>query len=330
MNAPEQTMAPAGGVAKLVGSRSISRNKSFLARLLPLAGLVALVLFYWIFAGDRFMSADNWRTLVQQTAGLAIVGFGMTFVVVAGSIDLSVGSVAALSGIVAATVAQSSGSLIGILAGLSTGVVCGLVNGTIFAVLKVPSFIVTLGMLSVARGVTLIYSDNAPKTVSGSYESLGGEPGIYLALVVSFVFAFILFNVTSFGRYTRAIGSDERVSRLSGVPMVPMKIAIFAVAGLLTGLGGIVFSARLGVATPNAETGLELTVIAAVVLGGTPLTGGIGNVWNTIIGALIIQVLLNGLVILGASPELQEIAQGCVLVLAVFVALERQKIGVIK
>lgn len=310
-------------------AKFITRNRGVAAKFLPLTGLLALVILYWILAGDRFMTVENWRILIQQSAALAIIGFGMTFVIVSGSIDLSVGSVAALSGIVGATVANTNGPVVGVMAGLLTGAICGSINGFVFAVMRVPSFIVTLGMLSVARGVTLLYSGNAPQSAD-TFRALGTEPGIYFVLIIAFIIAFILFNGTSFGRYTRAIGGDERVSRLSGVPMVRMKIAIFVFAGIMTGLGGLVLSARLGVATPNAGVGLELTVIAAVVLGGTPLTGGIGNVWNTIIGALIIQVLLNGLVIIGATPEAQQIAQGIVLVLAVFIALERRKIGIIK
>ncbi len=325
-----QTHPTPAGHAKVAARRQfIVPNRTSLARLLPLTGLVGLVVFFSIAGGDRFMSVDNWRTLIQQAAVVAIVGFGLTFVIVAGSIDLSVGSVAALAGIVAAGVAESNGALLGVVAGLATGAACGLCNGFVLAIMRVPSFIATLGMLSVARGLTLVYSHNEPKVVTG-FEGFGTEPGVYYVLAGAFVFAFVLFNVTSFGRYTRAIGGDERVSRLSGVPMTWMKIAIFAISGMMAGLGGVVLSARLGAATPNAATGFELTAITAVLLGGTPLTGGIGNIWNTIIGAVIIQILANGLVILGVSPEMQEIFQGAVLVFAVFVALERRKIGVIK
>jgi len=311
-------------------SRKQLLNRAALSRLLPVVGLVGLILFYWIAAGDRFMTLDNWRTLIQQATVVAIVGFGLSFVIVAGSIDLSVGSVAALAGMVAAGVAEAGGALPGILAGLATGAACGASNGFICAVLKVPSFIVTLGMLSIARGLTLVYSNTEPKSILGTFEGLGSEPGIYYVLAGAFAVAFVLFNSTSFGRYTRAIGGEERVSRLSGVPVTRMKIAIFVFAGIMAGLGGVVLSAQLGIATPQAGVGFELTAIAAVVLGGTPLTGGIGNVWNVLIGALIIQVLNNGLVILGVAPEMQQIIQGAILVLAVFVALERGKIGVIK
>jgi len=329
---PTSTIDRSGATASAPepGRRFARPGRASLSRLLPLVGLLGLILFFWVAAGDRFMSADNWRNLVQQAAVVAIVGFGLTFVIVAGSIDLSVGAVAALAGMVAAGVADSDGTLAGIAAGLATGGVCGLCNGFVFAVLKVPSFIVTLGMLSIARGLTLVYSNTESKSVLGTFEGLGSEPGIYYVLAGAFAVSLVLFNLTTFGRYTRAIGGDERVSRLSGVPVTRMKISIFAFAGIMAGLGGVVLSARLGIATPQAGTGFELTAIAAVVLGGTPLTGGIGNVWNTAIGALIIQVLNNGLVILSVAPEVQQIVQGAILVVAVFVALERRKIGVIK
>ncbi len=300
------------------------------SRLLPLAGLVGLVVFYTVAAGDRFMTLDNWASLVQQASVVSIIGFGLTFVVIAGSIDLSVGSVAAFAGMVAAMVASTQGNLVGILAGLAIGAGCGFVNGFICSVCKVPSFIVTLGMLSVARGLTISVSGASSQEVEGALAWMGSVPGIYLVLGGAFIVAFSLLNGTTLGRYTRSIGGEERVSALSGVPVTHVKISVFVVAGLFAGLGGVVLSAQLGVATAQAASGYELAAIAAVVLGGTPLTGGIGNIWNTSVGALIIVVLNNGLVIMGVTSEIQQIIQGGILVLAVYVALDRSKIGVIK
>jgi ribose/xylose/arabinose/galactoside ABC-type transport system permease subunit len=311
-------------------TRAWWRRRTAFARFIPLAGLLGLVLLYTVLAGDRFMTVNNWLTLVQQAAVVAIVGFGATFVIIAGSIDLSVGSVIALSGMVAAGAAASGGGVTGVVAGLAVGLAVGLVNGLIIAYLKVPSFIVTLGMLSVVGGITLLYSGSASKSVSGTFDQLGREPLIYVVLAVAFIVAFLLFNVTTFGRYTRAIGGDERVARLSGVPVSRMKVLIFGFGGLMAGLGGVILTARLGVADPQAGGGFELIAISAVVIGGTPLTGGIGNIWNTIIGALLIQVLANGLVILGVAPEVQQIIQGAIIIVAVLVALDRKKIGVIK
>jgi ribose/xylose/arabinose/galactoside ABC-type transport system permease subunit len=197
-------------------------------------------------------------------------------------------------------------------------------------VFRVPSFIVTLGMLSVARGLTIVVSGSQSVSVTDALYWMGTAPGIYVVLVLTFVVAFGVLNGTTFGRYVRSIGGEERVSALSGVPVTRVKVAAFVVSGLLAGLGGVVLAGQLGVATAQAAIGFELMTIAAVVLGGTPLTGGVGNIWNTAVGAFIIVVLNNGLVILGVPPEIQQIVQGAILVIAVFVALDRSKIGVIK
>jgi ribose/xylose/arabinose/galactoside ABC-type transport system permease subunit len=301
-----------------------------LTQLVPLLGLVGLVTFFTLTAGSRFMTVQNWLTLIQQASVIAIVGFGATFVIVAGSIDLSVGSVIALSGMVAAGVGASYGGVAGLLAGLAIGGIVGLVNGLGTAFLKVPSFIVTLGMLSIAKGTTLLYSHSESKSIFGTFDSLGDSPGIYCVLGSAFVLSYLLFNQTTFGRYARAIGGDERVARLSGVPVNRVKVWIFIFGGVMAGLGGVVLSARLGVADPQAGNGFELMAISAVVIGGTPLTGGIGNVWNTVIGALLIQVLANGLAILGVAPEVQRILQGVIIIVAVLVVLDRRRIGIIK
>ncbi|MFF9647342.1 ABC transporter permease [Kitasatospora aureofaciens] len=276
------------------------------------------------------MTIDNWLTLIQQATVVAIIGFGLSFVIIAGSIDLSVGAVAGLAGMVTAGVGLSHGPLIGLLAGLAAGCTCGLFNGLLLAHLKIPSFIVTLGTLSIAGGITLVYSHSQSKVAPETLLSLGTQPGIYLVLAAAFLVAMVLFNFTTFGRYTRAIGGDERVAALSGVPVRRMKVFIFVFGGLMSGLAGIVLSARLGVADPQAGSGFELTAISAVVVGGIPLTGGIGNIWNTVIGAVLIQVLANGLVILGVTAEVQQIIQGAIIIAAVLVALDRRKVGAIK
>lgn len=326
-NLRNRVHAPPWGHGLVSGS---GQRTESVRRVIPLAGLLGIVLVFAIAEGSRFMSFENWRNLVQEAAVAAIIGFGMTFVIVAGSIDLSVGAVAGLTGMIAAGVAQHHGVVVGVLAGLAVGAGCGLVNGLVLAVMRVPSFIATLGMLTVAEGITIVYSNSLPIPVGNAFGALGTPPGIYIVLLIVFGIAMLVYNATTFGRYTRAVGGDERVARLSGVPVRRMKVAIFTFCGLMAGLGGVVLTARLGAATPDAGQGFELTVIAAVVLGGTPLTGGVGNIWNTVIGALILTVLDNGLVILGISPQVQDIVTGVILVLAVFVALDRRKITVIK
>jgi ribose/xylose/arabinose/galactoside ABC-type transport system permease subunit len=222
------------------------------------------------------------------------------------------------------------GPWLGILAALATGCVAGLINGVGLAILKVPSFIMTLGMLSIARGLTLVVSQTSPIPTPAEWDFAGSEPGIYIIGIAAFIVCGVLYRFTSFGRYIAAVGGQERVADMSGVPVVKIKILVFVLAGAMAAVASIIVSARLGSATPTAGTGFELTVIAAVVLGGTPLTGGLGSLLNTVVGALIINILLNGLVILGVNPEMQIIAQGIVLVLAVLISLDRKKIGVIK
>jgi ribose/xylose/arabinose/galactoside ABC-type transport system permease subunit len=300
------------------------------AWLVPFLSLIAVTSFFGITAGVRFLNTTNFSFLLQQSAIIAIPAFGVTLIIIAGSIDLSVGSVVAVSGMGGAMVASDHGVLAGLAAALIAGVVAGLCSGIAFAVLKVPSFIVTLGMLSVARGVTVKISDSQPQNVPDGWLWFGQMPGILILFAICFVGTSILLHLTSFGRRTVALGGQERVARLSGINVTRVKILLFCFGGLMAALGGIALSARVGAATPDAASGFELTAIAAVVLGGTPLTGGIGNVVNTVIGALVLSMLLNGMIILGVSSEAQLITQGIVLVGAVLLSLDRAKIGIIK
>jgi ribose/xylose/arabinose/galactoside ABC-type transport system permease subunit len=254
----------------------------------------------------------------------------VTLVIIAGSIDLSVGSVVALTGMVAAVVSQDQGALVGIAAALLVGVAVGVANGFAFAVMRVPSFMVTLGMLSVARGLTIVVSGSQPVNVDSSFQVLGVMPGILVLFAGCFVAVTVLLNYTAFGRRAVAVGGQERGARQAGVPITRQKIHLFVFSGVMAALGGIVLTARVGAATPTAATGFELTAITAVVLGGTPLTGGIGSMTNTVVGSLIISILLNGMVILGIPSEIQLVVQGLVLVGAVYLSLERVKIGIIK
>jgi ribose/xylose/arabinose/galactoside ABC-type transport system permease subunit len=300
------------------------------ARLVPFLALILVAGFFAVTAGTRFVSISNASFLLQQTAIIAIPAFGVALVIIAGSIDLSVGSAVALTGMVAAVVAQDIGALPGLVAGLLVGVLVGLANGFGYAVLKVPSFMVTLGMLSVARGLTIVVSNSQPVNVDSGFQELGRMPGILILFAACFAAATLLLNYTAFGRRAVAVGGQERVARLSGVPITQMKLLLFVFSGVMAALGGIALTARVGAATPTAATGFELTAITAVVLGGTPLTGGIGSMTNTVVGSLIISILLNGMVILGIPSEIQLIVQGLVLVGAVYLSLERVKIGVIK
>jgi ribose/xylose/arabinose/galactoside ABC-type transport system permease subunit len=299
-------------------------------RLVPYLALIVVVVFFSVTGGSRFLSLENATFLLQQSAIIAIPAFGESLVIIAGSIDLSIGSVVALTGTVGAVVAQTNGPIAGFAAALAVGLAAGLFNGIGFSVLKVPSFMVTLGMLSIARGLTIVVSASQPINVDTSFQLIGRMPGILILFVLCFAGATILLNYSTFGRQAVAIGGQERVARLSGVPITRLKVLLFVFSGLMAGIGGLALTARVGAATPTAATGLELAAITAVVLGGTPLTGGIGSMTNTVVGAFIISILLNGMVILGVPSELQLVVQGLVLVAAVYLSLERVKIGIIK
>lgn len=297
---------------------------------IPFLALIIVTTFFGITGGSRFLSLTNFSFLLQQTAVVAIPAFGVTLIIISGSIDLSVGSVVGLAGMIGALVGLHHGTVLGLGAAILAGVCAGVFNGIAFAVLKVPSFIVTLGMLSIARGITVKASGSQPVSVPDGWLWFGQEPGIFVVFGLCLVGTAVLLHLTSFGRRTVALGGQERVARLSGVPVTRIKILLFCFGGLMAALGGIVLAARVGAATPDAATGFELTAIAAVVLGGTPLTGGIGNVVNTVVGALILSMLLNGMIIDGVSSQVQLITQGLVLVGAVLLSLDRAKIGIIK
>lgn len=297
--------------------------------LVPYAAFILIFVFFSLVAFNRFDTLNNFSTIVQQATVLAIVGFGMHFVITMGSIDLSVGSTLGLAGLIGASASAFSAPA-GILVAVGVGGLIGLFNGLVFTFLKVPSFMVSLGTLLIARGLTIVYSHSNPIVVADSLMFLGVFPNIVYVAAITGVLCYIAYNYTTFGRYCVAIGGDERVSSLSGVPLKMIKISVFIVSGLLAGLGGIVTASRLGAATPTAGTAFELSVISAVVLGGTPLTGGVGSMQNTVIGAMIIAMLGNGLVILGVPSEIQQIITGLILISAVFMSLERSKIGIIK
>lgn len=313
------------------GPRS-SRMFGFkLRQLVPFAALILLFVFFALQNGQRFYASSNLLVILQQTVVLAIVAYGMTFVIVSGSIDLSVGSVVALTGVITALTAQNN-QFLAILAALLVGLCAGVINGAVFAYGKIPSFIVTLGMLQVARGITVLISGGAaePMPLEGVLGHVGTMPWILVVGLIMTVLAGIAFQYSLFGRRVRAIGGNERVATLAGVPSKRLKVGVFAVSGVMAAIGGIVLASRLGTGSPTAGTGFELDVIAAVVIGGTPLTGGLGRISGTLVGAVIIAMLSNGLVLMGVPDAVQLIVKGVVLALAVFVSLERGKIGVIK
>ena len=305
------------------------RNHFSIIMLIGLAAVFSLL-------APQFATWTNGRVILEQSAVLIVVALGATFVIIAGSIDLSVGSVAGLSAVLTAMLISSHGVAAGVAMALAAGALIGLFNGLVFAIGKIPSFIVTLGALTAVRGIILGVTNGSPTVVKDSGflsavagRHLGISNGVIIAVVLV-ILTYIALEKLAFGREIRAIGGGEKVARLSGIRVNRAKITAFILCSLLAAIGGILMVARNRVGDPTQGIGLELQVIAAVVIGGTPLTGGVGRIWGTVIGALTIGVLSNGLNILGVEPYWQEIITGIVLVAAVFLTIDRKKIGIIK
>ncbi|MFF7162800.1 substrate-binding domain-containing protein [Streptomyces sp. NPDC008086] len=321
----------------LKSTTGASRAPGGLRRLLldngALTALIVLVIAMSALSGD-FMTADNLLNVGVQAAVTAILAFGVTFVIVSAGIDLSVGSVAALSATVLAWSATSEGVpvLLAVLLAIATGIACGLVNGILISYGKLPPFIATLAMLSVARGLSLVISQGSPIAFPDSVSHLGDTLGGWLPVPVlvmvamGLITAFVLGR-TYIGRSMYAIGGNEEAARLSGLRVKKQKLAIYAFSGLFAAAAGIVLAARLSSAQPQAAQGYELDAIAAVVIGGASLAGGTGKASGTLIGALILAVLRNGLNLLSVSAFWQQVVIGVVIALAVLLDTLRRKAG---
>ena len=297
-------------------------------------GLGALCAVLWALT-PHFLTVSNLLNVAQQTSINAIVAVGMTYVIISGGIDLSVGSIVALAGVVLGSLLQGGQPLVVALpAALAVGLACGLLNGALVSVGGLPPFIATLGMMSVARGAALLFTEGRP--VSGFDEgfrslatgSLGFVPAPVVVMIVVYVAAHLVLTRTTFGRYVYAIGGNEEATRLSGVAVRFHKTAVYGVSGVMSAIAAIVLTARLNSAQPIAGTMYELDAIAATVIGGTSLMGGEGTLAGTLVGALIMGVLRNGLNLLGVSSFLQQIVIGGVIVGAVLVdtVLKRRRV----
>ncbi|KOG42389.1 ABC transporter permease/substrate-binding protein [Streptomyces resistomycificus] len=298
-----------------------------------LTALIVLVVAMSALSGD-FMTTDNLLNVGVQAAVTAILAFGVTFVIVSAGIDLSVGSVAALSATVLAWSATSEGMpvALAVVLAIATGIACGLVNGFLISYGKLPPFIATLAMLSVARGLSLVVSQGSPIALPESVSHLGDTLGgwlpvpVLVMVVMGLITAFVLGR-TYIGRSMYAIGGNEEAARLSGLRVKRQKLAIYAFSGLFAAAAGIVLAARLSSAQPQAAQGYELDAIAAVVIGGASLAGGTGKASGTLIGALILAVLRNGLNLLSVSAFWQQVVIGVVIALAVLLDTLRRKAG---
>ncbi|MFI9846831.1 ABC transporter permease [Nonomuraea sp. NPDC051941] len=307
--------------------------RTLLAENGSVAALVVLVAALSLLSGD-FLTVTNLLNVGVQAAVTAILAFGSTFVIITSGIDLSVGAVAALSAIVLAWTAADSGLPwpLATLVALAVGIGCGLVNAALIAYGKLPPFIATLAMLGVARGLALVVSQGSPIEMPEAVSHLGDTVGGYLpvpVLVMALmgVIAAVVLNRTYAGRAMYAIGGNEEAARLSGIAVSRQKLVTYALSGAFAAVAGIVLASRLASAQPQAASGYELDAIAAVVIGGASLSGGKGRALGTLVGALILAVLRNGLNLLSVSAFWQQVVIGVVIALAVLLDTLRRRSG---
>ena len=301
--------------------------KELLFKYKSLIGLVLLIGIVSIL-NPAFLSGKNILNILRQTSVNAIIAAGMTFVILTGGIDLSVGSILAISGAVCASLMVNGQNMIlAVIIAIIIGGVFGTLNGFIISKGKLQPFIATLATMTILRGVTMVFTDGKPITLGSgdlaiSFSKIGGgtilgiPTPVIIMIVVFVVSAYILSN-TKMGRYTYALGSNEEATKLSGLNTDKIKIWVYTISGILAAVAGIILTSRLYSAQPTAGNGYELDAIAAVVLGGTSLTGGKGKISGTIIGALIIGVLSNALNMLDVSSYYQMMVKGVVILIAV-------------
>jgi ribose transport system permease protein len=308
-------------------------------RLLAFGALVVLILFF-SFSSPFFFNFDNLNNILIATSVVAVLALGETFVIVTGGIDLSIGTVMTLSAVVCATAAVRWGLPLPlvILAGIGTGGLMGTINGVLIARLGLPPFIATLGMLNVARGLSLVIAGLSPiyfptdelhgmimGTTVGAILPAFPIPNIAIIMLGAALLAGLILSKTVLGRYTYALGSNEEATRLSGISVVKWKIAVYALCGLFAGLAGVLLAARVNSAQPTLGFGYELDAISAVVIGGTSLAGGVGTILGTVIGAFIVKTLGNGLQLVDVPQEWQIVVTGTVVILAVYLDIVRRR-----
>lgn len=349
-------MQTTAGDAKTAAVQRSGRNeflRKYAIVLILLGMIIAVAILTWAMYGTpTFLAPRNLLNVVRQISVVGIIAIGITMIIITGGIDLSPGSVVALVTVVAASLAQRADwggakfpglqvpLILPILAALVVGGIAGTINGTLIAKFKIPPFIATLGMMTVARGFALIYSDRPVSGLKPSYNFMGqgeilhiptgsgatlGIPVPVLVLAVIAVIIHFMLNNVRFGRYIYAIGGNEQAARISGLNLDWLKIRIYGLAGVLYGVAALLLSARIGSGQPGLAVGYELDAIAAAVIGGTSLNGGIGTIWGTIVGALIIGVLNNGMDLLNVNAYWQTIVKGSIIVIAVIIDTRKNR-----
>ena len=334
----------------LAKSQSNEANRAWLRAFIRKYAIVLIFIAMFIVMAlltDAFLSPRNLLNIVRQISVVGLIAIGVTMVIITTGIDLSSGSVLALSAVVVASLAQQPDwhdakfpglelpLIVPILAALIVGALCGWVNGALIAGFRIPPFIATLGMMTIARGFALIYSNRPVSGLTDTFNYIGqgeifqvmpvaGQPDMgipipILILLAVAIAAHIMLNNTRFGRHIYAVGGNEQAARISGLNVGRIKIGVYTIAGLLAGLAGLVLTSRIGSGQAGLGVGYELDAIAAAVIGGVSLSGGIGTIWGTMVGALIIGVLNNGLDLLNVSAYWQTIVKGSIIVAAVII-----------
>ncbi len=325
--------APAAG-----GLVTRERMAAFIRKYLIVFIFLGMCVLLAVFSpNNSFLKPQNLINVVRQISVIGLLAIGVMLCIIALGIDLSLGSVLGFSAVVTASLVQQPDwkealypgtqlpAFIAVLAGLGVGITLGAVNGSLIATFRIPPFIATLGMMTIARGLAYIYSNGRPvSTLRSEFLFIGGGDilGIPVPILVFgtvILLTHLMLNNTRFGRHVYAIGGNETAARVSGVNLGRTKILIYTFSGLMAGLGGVMLTARVQSATPGLGLGFELDAIAAAVIGGTSFAGGIGTVWGTVVGALIIGVMNNGLDLLNVSPFYQQVVKGVIIIVAIII-----------
>jgi ribose/xylose/arabinose/galactoside ABC-type transport system permease subunit len=281
----------------------------------------------------RFFTVQNLMIIVTQVSINALLAFGVTFIIITGGIDLSIGSMVAVTGVAAASFAHPDTYpvVVPVLIGLLAGLLFGAFNGFVITRSHVPPFIVTLGTMTIGRGLALILSKGRPvSNLSDSFNFIGGGkilgvPTLIIVLIVAFIGCSVLLKKTVIGRYMYAVGGNEQAARASGIPISKVKMIVYTLGGLLAALAGILLTSRITTGQPNAGQGFELDAIAAAIIGGTSTSGGTGTMTGTLLGALLIGVISNGLDLLNVTSYYQEVVMGAIIIGAVVLDSMNQK-----
>ncbi len=319
------------------GKRNYSAFFSKYAIVFVLLGMIIVMSL----ANSNFLTGNNISNILNQTAITGIMALGMTFVIISKGIDISVGSILALSGVVMASLAQVQDAtvkiipglaelpfLVPIIAALIVGGILGAVNGAFIAYTGLPAMIATLGMMTIARGLTLLYTEGQPVSnllpeINAIRQPLFGLPIPVYIYVACIIVAWIILNNTRFGKTVYAIGANIKAAEVSGVPVKRNLTLIYALNGVFVGVAAIVFAGRAGSVHPTAGTGFEMLAIASTTIGGTSHSGGVGTIWGAVVGALILSTLSNALTLLGVAPYWQEIMQGIIIIGAVVIDMRK-------